>query len=121
MSASVPPTDLSSQGSGGNSDDSRCCPGCLGRNSIAKAAAAVGPAVVNISSMHESHGWVLGKSIGSGTIIDPDGTILTCAHVVADFQSTRAVHKGKVIALALPVSCGFILSSPLRTNIVNDI
>ncbi|KQJ88753.1 putative protease Do-like 14 isoform X2 [Brachypodium distachyon] len=96
VSASVPPTDLSSQGSGGNSDDSRCCPGCLGRNSIAKAAAAVGPAVVNISSMHESHGWVLGKSIGSGTIIDPDGTILTCAHVVADFQSTRAVHKGKV-------------------------
>ncbi|KQJ88755.1 hypothetical protein BRADI_4g20960v3 [Brachypodium distachyon] len=96
VSASVPPTDLSSQGSGGNSDDSRCCPGCLGRNSIAKAAAAVGPAVVNISSMHESHGWVLGKSIGSGTIIDPDGTILTCAHVVADFQSTRAVHKGKI-------------------------
>nr|DAD45954.1 TPA_asm: hypothetical protein HUJ06_004184 [Nelumbo nucifera] len=38
----------------------------------------------------------LGKSIGSGTIIDPDGTILTCAHVVVDFQSMRTVSKGKV-------------------------
>ncbi|VAH94050.1 unnamed protein product [Triticum turgidum subsp. durum] len=49
--ASVPPANLSNHASGGNSDDSRCCPGCLGRNSIANAAAAVGPAVVNISCM----------------------------------------------------------------------
>ena len=42
------------------------------------------------------HGMMLGKSIGSGTIIDPDGTILTCAHVVVDFQSTKTVPKGKV-------------------------
>lgn len=42
------------------------------------------------------------KSIGSGTIIDPDGTILTCAHVVVDFQSTKPVVRGKVIVLALP-------------------
>lgn len=84
---------MSNQGSGGNSDDSRCCPGCLGGNSIANAAAAVGPAVVNISSTQDTHGWV---SIGSGTIIDPDGTILTCAHVVVDFQSTKAVLRGKV-------------------------
>ena len=51
----------------------------------------------------ETHGWTLEKSIGSGTIIDPDGTILTCAHVVADFQSTKAVLGGKVINLAIPV------------------
>ncbi|KAL6660792.1 hypothetical protein ACP70R_001827 [Stipagrostis hirtigluma subsp. patula] len=95
-SASVSPANLSDQGSVGSSDDSRCCPGCLGRNSIAKAASAVGPAVVNISSIQDTHGWVLEQSIGSGTIIDPDGTILTCAHVVVDFQSTRAVVKRKV-------------------------
>ncbi|XP_073007255.1 putative protease Do-like 14 isoform X2 [Typha latifolia] len=84
------------EASGENEDDSRCCPGCLGRNSIAKAAAAVGPAVVNISVTQGIHGLMLGKSIGSGTIIDPDGTILTCAHVVVDFQSKRGVSKGKV-------------------------
>ncbi|KAF0895256.1 hypothetical protein E2562_008586 [Oryza meyeriana var. granulata] len=95
-SASVPPTNLSNQSSNGNSDDSKCCPGCIGRNTIAKAAAAVGPAVVNISSTQDTHGWVLEKSIGSGTIIDPDGTILTCAHVVVDFQSTKPILRGKV-------------------------
>nr|CAB3489525.1 unnamed protein product [Digitaria exilis] len=95
-SASVSPAKLSEQGSAGSSDDSRCGPGCLGRNSIAKAASAVGPAVVNISCTQDTHGWLLEESIGSGTIIDPDGTILTCAHVVADFQSTKAVVRGKV-------------------------
>jgi hypothetical protein len=44
-SALVPPTNLSNQGSGGNSDHSRC----LSRNSFADAAAAVGHSVVNIS------------------------------------------------------------------------
>ncbi|KAG8090900.1 hypothetical protein GUJ93_ZPchr0011g28892 [Zizania palustris] len=95
-SASVPPANLKNQGSDGNSDESKCCPGCIGRNTIAKAAAAVGPAVVNISSTPNSHGWVLETSIGSGTIIDPDGTILTCAHVVVDFQSTSPTLRGKV-------------------------
>ncbi|CAD6257767.1 unnamed protein product [Miscanthus lutarioriparius] len=95
-SASVSPDDHRDQGSDGSSGDSRCCPGCLGRNSIAKAASAVGPAVVNISSMHDMHGWVQEQSIGSGTIIDPDGTIFTCAHVVADFQSTKAIVRRKV-------------------------
>ncbi|KAG0529312.1 hypothetical protein BDA96_05G087800 [Sorghum bicolor] len=94
--ASVSPANDRDQGSDGSSGDSRCCPGCLGRNSIAKAASAVGPAVVNISSMHDMHGWVQEQSIGSGTIIDPDGTILTCAHVVADFQSTKAIVRRKV-------------------------
>lgn len=42
------------------------------------------------------YGISTGKSIGSGTIIDADGTILTCAHVVVDFQGMRASCKGKV-------------------------
>ncbi|CAL9041055.1 putative protease Do-like 14 isoform X1 [Musa acuminata AAA Group] len=81
---------------GKNRDDAPCCPGCLGRNSIAEAAAAAGPAVVNISVVQGLYGPMFGKSIGSGTIIDPDGTILTCAHCVADFHSMRRVSKGKV-------------------------
>lgn len=52
--------------------------------------------MVNFGYFVGIHGLMLGKSIGSGTIIDPDGTILTCAHVVVDFQSTRGVSKGKV-------------------------
>jgi HtrA serine peptidase 2 len=150
-SASDAPINASNQGSGGISDDSRCGRGCLGRDSIANAAAAVGPAVVNISCMHgenvtaveminylpvslpicsklvqlfffvEIHGWALEKSIGSGTIIDPDGTILTCAHVVADFQSTKAILRGKVINLALPVPYVSILSYLFWDDCVNAI
>ena len=41
-------------------------------------------------------GITVGRSIGSGTIIDPDGTILTCAHVVVDFQGLNESSKGKV-------------------------
>ncbi|XP_020107086.1 putative protease Do-like 14 isoform X2 [Ananas comosus] len=96
VDSSVPSATLNKEASGKSEDDSRCCPGCLGRKSIVKAAATAGPAVVNISVAHGIHGLMLGKSIGSGTIIDPDGTILTCAHVVVDFQSTRGVSKGKV-------------------------
>ncbi|KAK3120026.1 hypothetical protein QOZ80_9AG0679690 [Eleusine coracana subsp. coracana] len=96
-SASVSPANLSNQGSDGSTDDSKKCGrGCLGRGTFAKAASLVGPSVVNISSTQEIHGWMAEKSIGSGTIIDPDGTILTCAHVVVDFQSTKPVVRGKV-------------------------
>lgn len=42
------------------------------------------------------HGLTVGKSMGSGTIIDKDGTILTCAHVVVDFQNSSSSTKGKV-------------------------
>ncbi|XP_038890709.1 putative protease Do-like 14 isoform X2 [Benincasa hispida] len=69
---------------------------CLSRDTIANAAADVGPAVVNISVSHGIYGIASAKSMGSGTIIDKDGTILTCAHVVADFHGQRAASKGKV-------------------------
>ncbi|XP_057778162.1 putative protease Do-like 14 isoform X2 [Salvia miltiorrhiza] len=70
---------------------------CLGRDTIANAAAKLGPAVVNLSSVPEGYvGVYMGKSIGSGTIIDEDGTILTCAHVVVDFQGSKTLPKGKV-------------------------
>ena len=121
--------------SGEKGDDSECGRGCLGRNAIANAAAAAGPAVVNISVTRGEEkidlfevfnfivvvvvvvvlrsvdgvdlfgvlsflagfeGLMLGKSMGSGTIIDPNGTILTCAHVVVDFEGARTVTKGKV-------------------------
>uniref|UniRef100_A0ACD5ZXW1 Uncharacterized protein n=1 Tax=Avena sativa TaxID=4498 RepID=A0ACD5ZXW1_AVESA len=89
-SALVPPTNLSNQGSGGSSDDSRF----LSRNSIADAATAVGPSVVNICVQETQ--CAQEKRVGSGTIIDPDGTILTCAHLVADTESTKAILSGKV-------------------------
>ncbi|XWS57512.1 hypothetical protein CRYUN_Cryun09bG0180600 [Craigia yunnanensis] len=70
--------------------------GCLGRDSIANAAAKVAPAVVNLSVPQDFYGLSTGKSVGSGTIIDADGTILTCAHVVVDYQGRRVTSKGKV-------------------------
>ncbi|XP_019187523.1 PREDICTED: putative protease Do-like 14 isoform X2 [Ipomoea nil] len=69
---------------------------CLGRDTIANAAASAGPAVVNLSVPKGFHGLTVGKSIGSGTIIDADGTILTCAHVVVDFQGLSPSSKGKI-------------------------
>lgn len=109
------------------------CPGCLGRDSISSAAARVGPAVVNISIhqgilhiLSNFFSWLgfrvlrlsfvnfscvfvgkfgigVGKGIGSGTIIDKDGTILTCAHAVVDFHGARVVSNGKVGFLGLPM------------------
>ncbi|XXG89535.1 hypothetical protein AAC387_Pa12g1513 [Persea americana] len=92
----LPSTDFNKEASESAGNHENCCKWCLGRDSIATAAATAGPAVVNISVTQGFHGMMLGKSIGSGTIIDPDGTILTCAHVVVDFQSTKTVPKGKV-------------------------
>ncbi|KAI3752493.1 hypothetical protein L2E82_24526 [Cichorium intybus] len=77
-------------------DSPKPCCGCLGRDTIANAAARVGPAVVNLSVPKGFQGLTVGKSIGSGTIIDDDGTILTCAHVVVDFQGFTSSSKGKV-------------------------
>ncbi|XP_061342063.1 putative protease Do-like 14, partial [Gastrolobium bilobum] len=68
----------------------------FGRHTIANAAAKVGPSVVTIVVSQDLNGITTKRSIGSGTIIDKDGTILTCAHVVVDFQGTRSFYKGKV-------------------------
>ncbi|RAL52607.1 hypothetical protein DM860_007375 [Cuscuta australis] len=68
---------------------------CLTRDTIANAAACVGPAIVNLSVQRDFHG-LTGKSIGSGTIIDKDGTILTCAHVVVNSQGLSSLTNGKV-------------------------
>lgn len=38
----------------------------------------------------------VGKNVASGTIIDADGTILTCAHAVVDLQGMQATQKVKV-------------------------
>lgn len=46
--------------------------------------------------MSDIYGIATGNGIGSGTIIDENGTILTCAHAVVDFQGMRASSKGKV-------------------------
>ncbi|XP_073145319.1 putative protease Do-like 14 isoform X2 [Henckelia pumila] len=69
---------------------------CFSIDTIPNAAAKVGPAVVNLSVPQSFSGMSTGKSVGSGTIIDEDGTILTCAHVVVDFQGLRSSSKGKV-------------------------
>ncbi|KAF3682066.1 hypothetical protein FXO37_02543 [Capsicum annuum] len=92
------PGNVKKEGSGEDDDDGekkhKCC-NCFGRDTIANAAATVGPAVVNISVSRSFHGLSAGRSIGSGTIKDADGTILTCAHVV-DFQGLRISSKGKI-------------------------
>ncbi|CAH9087316.1 unnamed protein product [Cuscuta europaea] len=81
---------------GGGGDTVHSCRNCLTRDTIANAAASVGPAVVNLSVPKGFHGWAVGKSIGSGTIIDKDGTILTCAHVVLTSQGLSPSSNGKV-------------------------
>ncbi|KAF9605739.1 hypothetical protein IFM89_018135 [Coptis chinensis] len=87
---------LSKEGSGGIRKNGKCGSGCLGRDSIANAAAMVAPAVVNISVTQDQYGELYRKTVASGTIIDPDGTVLTCAHAVADFHSKRSFGKAKI-------------------------
>lgn len=98
FSVSSPPTADVNKGAPFKeaSESPKPCCGCLGRDTIANAAAKIGPAVVNLSVPKGFHGMTVGKSIGSGTIIDGDGTILTCAHVVVDFQGFTSSSKGKV-------------------------
>ncbi|PHT46775.1 putative protease Do-like 14 [Capsicum baccatum] len=97
------PGNVRKEGSGEDDDDGekkhKCC-NCFGRDTIANAAATVGPAVVNISVSRSFHGLRAGRSIGSGTIKDADGTILTCAHVV-DFQGLSISSKGKIKSTTL--------------------
>ncbi|KAF5181807.1 Serine protease htra1 [Thalictrum thalictroides] len=89
--ASAP--NLSKEATGEIGDSGKCGCECLGKDSLANAAALVGPAVVNLSVIQSFYGMTIGRS-SSGTIIDSDGTILTCAHAVMD--SSRSVYKGKV-------------------------
>ncbi|KAF7805100.1 putative protease Do-like 14 [Senna tora] len=91
----APSSDLQKGASGAEDDGSKPC-GCLGRDTFANAAAKVGPAVVNIAVNQGLYGMTIGKGLGSGTIIDKDGTILTCAHVVVGFQGIRNSSNGKV-------------------------
>ncbi|KAL6129595.1 hypothetical protein ACLB2K_072945 [Fragaria x ananassa] len=74
-----------------------CCSGCLGKDTIAKAAVKVGPAVVSISLQRGMYGVGVGNGIGSGTIIDEDGTILTCAHAVVDFHGPELHQRGSCV------------------------
>ncbi|CAL1407413.1 unnamed protein product [Linum trigynum] len=92
----VPSAGADNGGSGDVGDKHKPNCGCLGRDTIANAAARVAPAVVNLSVPHGLYGYPAGKSIGSGTIIDANGTILTCAHVVVDYRGMRPLSKGKV-------------------------
>lgn len=46
--------------------------------------------------MPDVRGINMGKSVGTGTIINEDGTILTCAHVIIDFQRRSPTSKGEV-------------------------
>ncbi|XP_061360273.1 putative protease Do-like 14 [Gastrolobium bilobum] len=75
----------------------------FGRHTIANAAAKVGPAVVNITVSQDLYGITTGRSIGSvgsGTIINKDGTILTCANFQGKVEVTLQdgrTFEGKVI------------------------
>lgn len=66
----------------------------LTRNTIADAAAKASPAVVHITVTLGDMGLFVGQGAGSGVIINPNGTILTNAHVVAGYGNV--VYKGKV-------------------------
>ncbi|KAM7478215.1 hypothetical protein LguiA_026428 [Lonicera macranthoides] len=82
-------------GSSENSDGDASKKVGHGSKSIATAAAIVLPALVNISvPTRDQKGS--GSSRGSGTIIDPNGTILTCGHLVLDSQGKKVTSKGKV-------------------------
>ncbi|CAA6660261.1 unnamed protein product [Spirodela intermedia] len=80
------------------------------------AAAKVAPAVVNISNVSTVQGYfglMVGKSVGCGTIIDPDyGRVFEGTVLNADFQSDIAVVKIKS-KTALPTA-NFGSSSKLQ-------
>ncbi|XP_020210957.1 putative protease Do-like 14 [Cajanus cajan] len=95
VSAAPSSSDIYKEASGAVSDGSKPHD-CFGKDTIANAAAKVGPAVVNIAVPEDLFGITRGKSIGSGTIINNDGTILTAAHVVVHFHGSRGSSKGKI-------------------------
>ncbi|XVE89657.1 hypothetical protein DITRI_Ditri20bG0013200 [Diplodiscus trichospermus] len=94
--SSAPAGDITKEAPVAVGDGAKPSCGCLGRDTIANAAAKVAPAVVNLAVPQEFYGFSSGRSMGSGTIIDANGTILTCAHVVVDHHGRRVTSKGKV-------------------------
>ncbi|XP_073041638.1 putative protease Do-like 14 isoform X6 [Primulina eburnea] len=96
----LPGADISKSATNAGDCPRRSC-NCFSVDTIPNAAAKVGPAVVNLSVPQGFGGMTMGKSVGSGTIIDEDGTILTCAHVVVDFQGLRSSSKGKQVEVTL--------------------
>ncbi|KAL7126443.1 hypothetical protein ABFS83_14G187700 [Erythranthe nasuta] len=91
---SAPDANISNGADIGDSPKHSC--NCLGRDTIANAATKVAPAVVHLSVPQGFHGITLGRSVGSGTIINEDGTILTCAHGLVNFQGLRSSSKEKI-------------------------
>ncbi|KAF9604945.1 hypothetical protein IFM89_011312 [Coptis chinensis] len=87
------------------------------RDSIANAASMVAPAVVNLFVTQDHYGELYRKTEASGTIIDPDGTILTCANAVVDFHS-RLMPLYKMVGRfrALWSMLIFILTLPMRKS-----
>ncbi|KAL7205245.1 hypothetical protein ACSBR2_018224 [Camellia fascicularis] len=67
-----------------------------GSKSIATAVAMVAPAVVTITVPTRMDGKPYAYSAGSGTMIDSDGTILTCAHLVMGSHGKKVRYEGKV-------------------------
>ncbi|URE11235.1 Trypsin [Musa troglodytarum] len=92
--STFPDSDSNEEALGKNQADAPCSATSTEKNFIAKAAALASPAVVNISV--SKGGLRSSKRIGSGTIIDADGTILTCAHCVEDHDRKKRVCNGKV-------------------------
>lgn len=86
---------LSRMGSGSSNEDSS---GKVagGSRSIADAAADVFPALVYITVAAKKHGKGEFTRSGSGTIIDSNGTILTCAHLLSDRKGVQVTSNGKV-------------------------
>ncbi|CAL8467650.1 g7188 [Coccomyxa elongata] len=66
----------------------------LGPHSLADAAAKAAPAVVNVTLQGGNYGALNGSPSGSGVILDPDGTILTNAHIVAEASPQRRQGSG---------------------------
>ncbi|XP_038717991.1 putative protease Do-like 14 isoform X1 [Tripterygium wilfordii] len=92
----APSEHIRKEAPGGEGDGAEQYIGYIGRDTTADAATRVGPAVVIISVPLDFLGIPYGYRICSGTIIDASGTILTCAHVVDDFQGMRKISKGKI-------------------------
>ncbi|KAK2975995.1 hypothetical protein RJ640_024756 [Escallonia rubra] len=90
-----------------------------GSKSVATAAAMVLPALVYISVW-----WMDGKTwknvAGSGTIIDSDGTILTCAHLLSGKGGERVFNSKRKVDVTLQDGRTFV-GTVLNEDIHSDI